>query len=463
MNHNLKVLLLKTVILEKIIPAGGFEGFMKKPIIKRNTIFVVLFFFFLIFHHFNTFLIGPLVDQVLSDIGSESFWRDSLMIISFLVAAGALLLWGLLFDRHTRKKLLSVAAFLWGTSSLLIGISPTYATFFFSYVAGNMDRTSHAGIYALAGDFFGPKKRGRVLGLFLFSQPIALLLVLLITEAFEEWINLRSVVILLGLIGFVFSLLIAILIREPKRGTSEPALAGIQLTGVYTLDWEIGKKALSKSTLLFIYALSFLMIIPSSVIFVWMAEYLNQLPGVSESVLLWIFLATLIMLAAGHYLGGLLGDILFKVKKTGRVMTGMAGTVLSILLFSSVMHVTDVQSLWMIILMALMGLFISFAWPNIFATVLDITVPEVRGTALSIIILGQLVGLVLSVNLVISLQNFFELGQTILWVSLAAWLLCLPILVKLLQTVPREIEELRRHMAYRSQLEARLGKDSNRG
>jgi hypothetical protein len=48
------------------------------------------------------------------------------------------------------------------------------------------------------------------------------------------------------------------------------------------------------------------------------------------------------------------------------------------------------------------------------------------------------------------------LGSAILWVSTGSWGVSLLFLIGLLFLLPEEIERLRKHLAYRSQLEARF-------
>jgi len=113
-------------------------------------------------------------------------------------------------------------------------------------------------------------------------------------------------------------------------------------------------------------------------------------------------------------------------------------------------------------LMALMGLFMSFSSPNIIGSILDITLPEFRGSAISISLLSQTLGAIIGPGIVLLLLNRFDVGSAIIWVSLGAWLMGLLVLGALVKPIPAEIEHLRKHMAYRSHLEARLKRSSRR-
>jgi MFS transporter, Spinster family, sphingosine-1-phosphate transporter len=191
-------------------------------------------------------------------------------------------LWGFLYDRHNRKKLLAVAAFLFGTTSVLLGIAPTYATFAFSFTAINISRASQPGIFALIGDYFSPKLRGRIIGLFLSTQPLALALVLFLVPFIEPALSFRYIYLLLGAVGFLFALMIFFWLGEPKRGANEPALVQIRMTGVYLFDWENAKGFFRSPCMLYIYAISFFAIFPWSVNLFWMHRYLTQVWDLPE-------------------------------------------------------------------------------------------------------------------------------------------------------------------------------------
>ena len=118
--------------------------------------------------------------------------------------------------------------------------------------------------------------------------------------------------------------------------------------------------------------------------------------------------------------------------------------------------VTSAQENLFLFLMMLMGFFMSFTWPNLIASILDTALPELRASASSILLLFQSLGALLGPWLVSILQQGLGLGNAILAVCLGSWGICLVLQFGLLIHIPKNIEELRQHMAYRSHLEARL-------
>jgi len=94
--------------------------------------------------------------------------------------------------------------------------------------------------------------------------------------------------------------------------------------------------------------------------------------------------------------------------------------------------------------------------PNIIAMVFGITLPELRSIAMAIMMVFQLVGFVLGSSIIRRLIPVIGLGPAILWFCVGAWGISLLLLIGLLWFIPKEIEVLRRQMAYRSRLEGRL-------
>src|SRR5512136_3508022 len=102
---------------------------MKK---KRNfyPAFVVLvFFFFTLLHQTDKLLIGSLQIPV-----SKTFNLNDLQW--GLINTGALIvgtifypIWGYLYDRYARPKLLALASLIWGSTTWLNAIAPTYPAF----------------------------------------------------------------------------------------------------------------------------------------------------------------------------------------------------------------------------------------------------------------------------------------------------------------------------------------------
>jgi MFS family permease len=435
---------------------------MRREIIRYRWVFVVTMFLFLFYHQLIGFLVEPLT-MVFREISSVSdLWLNIELPLDIIFALIFFLVWGILFDSHSRRRLISLAGFLWGVSAWLMALAPTFALFNVSKAISGVDRASHSGIYAMVGDLFKPTNRGKILGLLLLAQPLALLFAVILSDRLEDMLQWRSVFLMLGAIGFLLALMIHNFVKEPKRGAKEPALGDVEMTGTYQFDWDLAKTAITKPGLILMCVYIFFGMIPWIVMSDGMLNYLRALNGFEPLDIYLILLPIMFGITLGYPIGGLLGDALFRFKKNGRLLISLVGVIAPSICLYYAFRGQNVQGQGFLVSILLMGFFMAFPWSNIFASVMDITLPELRASAFGLALVFQTVSVLVS-PLILSLgQRTVGLIDTIVWLSIGAWAICLVILVLLLIFVPRDIEKLRRHMAYRSHLEVRLQKEKHR-
>ncbi len=85
----------------------------------------------------------------------------------------------------------------------------------------------------------------------------------------------------------------------------------------------------------------------------------------------------------------------------------------------------------------------------------NIVLPEIRSEAVSIMMRHQFLGTLTGSSLVRRLLQWMDLRSALLYVCFGAWGISL-LLVGLFMCLPGEVEKLRKHMAYRRNLEDRL-------
>ncbi len=431
---------------------------MKKSNHSHRWVFVLVFFFFMLFHQVDMTILAPMTAQIVRgfNVNLENFSLDPVNTLGLVVGMLFALLWGYNYDRHRRKYLLSIAGFIWGASSWMMGMAPTFTTFVVSNAVARIDNFSYSGVHAMVADYFSPRNRGKVFGMICLTQPLAYFFITLFNLTLGDGVNWRMLLLVTGGTGFIMSGMVYFFIREPKRGASEPALRDIRMTGVYMFDWEIAKSYLIKPGMVLIYAFGLFIVIPWFVLTSSIFNYLNIVRSFPPAESYLNLVPAMIPYTLGLPISGLLGDSLFKRYRKGRIIVSMAGVIFPILFLYLAFNITDAQGYLFILLMMLMGFFMSFTLPNIDASIMDITLPEIRASASSILLLFQSLGALLGPWSVSILQEGMGLGRAILLVCSAGWGVCLVLLVGLLVHVPRNIEELRQHMAYRSHLEARL-------
>ncbi len=101
-------------------------------------------------------------------------------------------------------------------------------------------------------------------------------------------------------------------------------------------------------------------------------------------------------------------------------------------------------------------MFIPFAAPNVIATVYDVTLPEVRSTALSIQYFIESAGAALAPLVAGIIADRSSLQDAILLICVSTWILCAIFFVFAARAVPGDIAVLREQMRERAEHEKAL-------
>src|ERR1044072_2645538 len=133
------------------------------PQSPRYRWFVVLvFFFFMLLHQTDKLMIGPMQQTVEDQFHITD--REWGLVNSGALLVGTILypIWGYLYDRYARAKLLALASFIWGATTWLSSIVTNYPAFLLTRSSTGMDHSSYPRLYSLVADCFGPQLRGRI-------------------------------------------------------------------------------------------------------------------------------------------------------------------------------------------------------------------------------------------------------------------------------------------------------------
>ena len=261
-------------------------------------------------------------------------------------------LWGYLYDRYSRSKLLALASFIWGSTTWLNAIAPTYPFFLVTRASTGIDDASYPGIYSLISDYFGPQMRGKVYGLLQITQPLGYLVGMILALTLGGVIGWRNVFFITGSLGIVLSVVIYFGVKEAPRGQSEPELAGLQEMGVYKFEWSIARDLFKKPSLILIFLQGFFGVFPWNVITYWFFVYLEKERGYKSNTILFTMVPAILILALGYPFGGALGDFFFKRTPSGRAIVATIGVLSGAILLWFTMQVPlDEPLLFMAIVM----------------------------------------------------------------------------------------------------------------
>ena len=417
---------------------------------------VGVFFTFMLLHQSDKLLIGPLTTPIMNTFGIDEFQMGAVFTGALLVGAVMYPVWGYLYDRFTRPKLLALASLIWGSTTWLGAIAPTYSTFLVSRASTGIDDSSYPGLYSLIADYFGPELRGRVYGLLQLSQPMGYMLGLVLATMLGGLIGWRAVFYITGSLGVVLAVVIFLVVRDAPRGQTEPELADLEQIGIYKFNFQVAFGLFRKPSLLLLFAQGFVGVFPWNVITYWFFRYLETERGYASGEVLTTMGLAIIILSAGYFVGGALGDALFKRTRRGRLLVSMTAVLIGAILLSVTMRIPVGERLVFMLMLSATALFMPFSSPNVVSTVYDITLPEVRSTALAVQYFIENGGAALAPLLAGYMAVRGSLGGAILQISVLAWVITAGFLAAAAYLVPRDIERLRQELVARAAHERSL-------
>lgn len=428
---------------------------------KQYRWFVIaVFFAFMLLHQSDKLLIGPLTTPIMETFEIDEVQMGAVFTGALLVGAILYPLWGYLYDRFSRARLLALASFIWGSTTWLSAIAPTYRLFLVTRASTGIDDSSYPGLYSLVSDYFSPQVRGKIYGLLQLTQPLGYMAGLIVATMLSGLIGWRGVFYITGSLGLLLAVVILVGIKEAPRGQAEPELAHLEEIGVYRFDKKIALGLFRKRSLVLLFMQGFVGVFPWTVITYWFFRYLETERFYTSDEILMTMAPAILVLASGYFIGGAVGDFFFKRTLRGRLLVSTVAVLAGAILMSFTLNVpVENQGLFLILLLVT-AIFIPFASANVIATVHDITLPEVRSTALAIQYFIENGGAATAPLLAGIIARNASLHTAILSICVSAWIIGSMLLGLAAYLVPHDIATLRGQLRERAELESKqVGRD----
>ena len=418
---------------------------------RRRWGAVVVFFLFLMLHQTDKLLIGPLTTPIMETFGIDESQMGAAFTGALLVGAILYPVWGYLYDRFARARLVALASAVWGATTWLSALAVTFPAFVISRASTGIDDASYPGIFSMVSDYFRPGARGRVIGLLQFSGPLGYLLGMALALGPGGWLGWRAVFLMTGALGIALAFVILIVVREPARGASEPEMAGRNAPAPEgaRFSWLAARQLLRKRSLLLLCAQGFFGVFPWQVITYWIFRYLEVERGyTSDEVFVTMGVAVVVM-STGYVAGGVVGDALYRRWRRGRLMASAGAVLVGAALLPLTLGVPIGERALFLVMLCLNAIFIPFAGPNVSASVHDIVLPEVRSTALAMLNFIESIGSAVAPLIagIIAVQS--SLGNALLLICVTTWLICGVVLLLAARLAPRDMDTLRAQMRAR--------------
>jgi MFS family permease len=402
-------------------------------------------FAFMLLHQSDKLLIGPLTDKIIDTFKISYTQMGLVNTVALVVGAIFYPLWGWLYDRFARPKLLALASFIWGCTTWLNAIAPTYPIFLMTRASTGIDDASYPGIYSLLSDYFPPKKRGKIYGFLQVAQPLGYLIGMVLALILGNVWGWRKVFYLTGSLGVAMAIFIFFTVKDQPRGASEPELADVKdLDEKFKFSWKTVGGLFKKKSLIILFLQGFFGVFPWNAITYFFFTYLAKERGYNDAQTLLTMVPAVLIMAAGYPLGGWIGDKLFKKTPNGRVIVGAAGVLLGTVFMWLTMkqpvggsQALFAASLW------ITALFMPIASPNVLSSFYDVTEPEIRATTNAVQSFIESAGSAAAPLIAGIIADKTSLGNSILLICTVAWALCFLFFIFVGIYMPKDIENLK--------------------
>ena len=418
-----------------------------------------IFLGFMLLHQIDKLLIGPLTDDIMTTFNIN--YTQMGMVTTGALIVGTVLypIWGWLYDRFSRAKLLALASAIWGSTTWLGAIAPTYPLFVAARASTGIDDSSYPGLYSLVADYFGPNVRGKIYGLLQITSPLGYLIGMVMALMLGGVIGWRAVFYITGSMGLVVAVLMYLFLKEAPRGQAEPEMAGLEQITVQKFTLKKAVEVLKIRSMWMIFLQGFFGVFPWNVITYWFFVYLERERGYGSDTILFTMAPAVLIMALGYPAGGALGDWLFKKTNRGRIIVSAVGVLLGAILLYLTMIVPIEQTTLFMIMLIVAAFFIPFASANVLSTIYDLTLPEIRSSANAVESLIENAGATVAPLVAGIVADAFSLKDAIIILCTSTWLLCFFFFLFVIAWIPKDIEKLRKVMAERA-AEERAGQVS---
>ena len=367
--------------------------------------------------------------------------------------------WGMLADRYNRKWILVIGTGLWGAWTLGTGLVSNYYQLLIVRVIACLGLGAlYPAAFSMLADVFGPKRRGRAMGAI---SAIGMFGIVIGAFAFGEILNIpdvgwRYAFIGLGLTSILSGIVIAVLIKDPIRGSAEPELEEV-ITEVAAAQFQFKladvREVIRSKTVWVNFIQGVFVMTPINALAAFFVTWLVDDRGFSEADAPLIFGAIVISLAVGSLVGGLVADWADeRWPKYGRIVVSQLSIVVALpAMWILLARATDLAPI--IIFASVAGFFLDWTRRGVKQPLVQNVIrPELRATAMALTEFFQ--GAVASIVIILfgGYADRYGLSQTLMILAVGFWVIGLLVAFAYYFVYPNESERLRQQMEERRDL-----------
>jgi MFS family permease len=385
--------------------------------------------------------------------GGDTFPLGFLTAIFTIISGFAMLIFGYLADKFVRKWIIIIGSSLFAIfSTLTIIIMPGFGGYLTFFIFAVMMGVGYGALipssFSLIADIVSEKDRSKGFSFFSIASLFGIVLGNGLAAFTSDW---RTSFWIIGIAGLITTFFLTS-VKEPSRiGFDRSNLSNTenQITYPYRIK-PSDLPAIFKKKSNFWLIINFIDTIPTGIILFLLYEYMLSYHGIVSETTIFLLLFILLATLVGTIVFGYLGDKWFsKGNQKARVKLALYGNILPIpFVFIALIipfrapNIFPGIVIWVVLMM--IGIFLNGAVNgNWYATVVDVNLPEHRGTVLATSnffdIIGRSIGPV--VGAVIADTLGFVYGMMI---SIFFWALIPFFWIGVLKNIVPEMEQTTR-------------------
>ena len=287
-----------------------------------------------------------------------------------------------LADVFSRKWVIAVCLTIWSGMTALCGTASGFAVLLAYRVGvGVGEAGGSPPAHSLIADYFPPARRATALGIFSLGVPIGILVGFLAGGWLNETLGWRQAFVVVGLPGVALAVLVALTLREPRRGHSE----GIEVVGEVPSSRDVVRFLWQSRSFRHVSLGSALYAFVGYSVVTWAPSFLIRSHGMETGEIgTWLALIFGVGGAIGTVSGGVLSDRWALADERGRVYLPCLAMLLAFP-FAFVVYLTDDTTLALLGLCGPAVFGLMYQAPA-FAVTQALAAPSMRATAAAVLL-----------------------------------------------------------------------------
>jgi len=406
-------------------------------------------------------LMAPNLTQIAQQFGFDETQRDiflggNISLIFWVLGGTVSLGIGYLTDLISRKNLFVLVILIGEIPCLLTGFAETYTQLYWLRaltgigIGGALPLT-----YSMVGDYFSHQNRAAAAGWLGLAQGMGIAVGQLMAGFIGPTHGWQLPFILVALPNFVLAAVFFLTIKEPNRGRTEEGLGELIDKGhVYAdrINWQQYRSLFKNKTNLMVFIQGIPGTVPWGVFFIFLNDFYSQDKGFSVEAATLIVMVIGAAAIFGGFFGGLIGNRLYNQNPKYLPLLCGISTLVGIIPMAFLLNyppqfgVENPSTVLPMIIGFITGFTISITGPNVRAMLLNVNLPETRGSTFSMYNLaddlGKGFGPVIISLLIVLFGRLWAFNIANLF-----WLFCGVVLILMSPVFPKDIEALNRSLS----------------